>query len=99
MIFYSAIENQNDGCDKQQDIFFLKLEDLILKIFTRISRSLFYIIYGKLGNLCFLIGYQLLTGQRTFFALGSFLEITRGHVTVYAIIFGRQKLKVYNFQI
>ena len=33
IIFYFAFENQNDGCDKQQNIFF-ELEDLILKIFT-----------------------------------------------------------------
>ena len=35
IIFYFAFENQNDGCDKQQNIFF-KLEHLIGKIFTRI---------------------------------------------------------------
>ena len=34
IIFYFAFENQNDGCGKQLNIFF-KLEDLILKIFTR----------------------------------------------------------------
>ena len=34
IVFYFAYEKQNDGCDKQQNIFF-KLEDLILKIFTR----------------------------------------------------------------
>ena len=54
---------------------------------------------GKLGNLCFLTGYRTLTGQITFFALGSFLEIPRGHVTAYVIIYGQQKLKVDNFQI
>ena len=54
---------------------------------------------GKLSNLCFLTGYRTLTGQKTFFALGSFLEISQGHVTAYVIICGQQKLKVYNFQI
>ena len=34
IIFYFAFENQNDGCNKHQNICF-KLEDLILKIFTR----------------------------------------------------------------
>ena len=35
IIFYFGFENQNDGCDKPHNIFF-KIEDLILKIFTRI---------------------------------------------------------------
>ena len=34
IVFYFAFEKQNDECDKQQNIFF-KLEDLILKVFTR----------------------------------------------------------------
>ena len=42
---------------------------------------------GKLINLCFLTGYRLLTGQRTFFDLGSFLEIAQGHVIAYVIIY------------
>ena len=36
---------------------------------------------GKLRNLCFLTGYQKLIGQRTFFALGSSLEMSQSHVT------------------
>ena len=40
---------------------------------------------GKLSNLCFLIGYRILIGQRTFFALGSSLEIPQGHVTICVI--------------
>ena len=35
VIFHFAFKNQNGGCDKQQNIFF-RLEDLILKIFTKI---------------------------------------------------------------
>ena len=42
----------------------------------------------KLGNVCFLIGYQTLIGQITFFALGSSVEIPEGHVMAYAIIYG-----------
>ena len=38
-----------------------------------------------------------MTGQRTFFDLGSFLEIPQGHVTAYIIINGQQKLKVDDF--
>ena len=34
IIFYFSFKNQNDGCDKQQNIF-CKLEDLMLKIFRR----------------------------------------------------------------
>ena len=34
IIFYFAFEHQNDGCDKQQSMCF-KLEDVVLKIFTR----------------------------------------------------------------
>ena len=34
IIFYFSFENQNDRCDKQQNIFF-KLKDLALKMFTR----------------------------------------------------------------
>ena len=36
-----------------------------------------------------LTGYLTLTVQRTFFALGSFLEIPQGHVTICVIIYGR----------
>ena len=54
---------------------------------------------GKLCNLCFLPGFWLLTGQRTFFAQGSFLKIPQGHMTAYVIIYDQQKLKVDNFQI
>ena len=54
---------------------------------------------GKLSNIFFLTGYQTLIGQRTFFALGSSLEIYQGHVTTYVIIYGHQKLKFGNFQI
>ena len=54
---------------------------------------------GKLSNLCFLTRYQKLIGQRTFFALGSSLEISQGHVTAFVIIYGHQKLKFDNFQI
>ena len=34
VILYFTFGNQNDGCEKQRNVFF-KLEDLILKIFTR----------------------------------------------------------------
>ena len=44
---------------------------------------------GKLSNLCFLTEYRTLTGKRTFFTLGSFLEISQGHVTAYVIIYGQ----------
>ena len=44
-------------------------------------------------------GYQTLIGQRTFFVQGSFLEIPRGHVAAYVIIYGHQNLKVINFRI
>ena len=43
IILYFAFENQNNGCDKQQNICF-KHEDLILKIYTRTRRYSF--LYG-----------------------------------------------------
>ena len=54
---------------------------------------------GKLNNLCFLTGYRALIGQITFFMLGSYLEIPKGHVTAYVIICSPQKLKVDKFRI
>ena len=54
---------------------------------------------GKLSNPCFLTGYRILIGQRTFFTLGSSLEIPQDHVTAYVIIYGHQILKFNNFEI
>ena len=36
-------------------------------------------------------------GQRTFFALGSFLEITQGHVTAYVIFLRSVKIEGWQF--
>ena len=44
---------------------------------------------GRSSNLYFLTGYRILTGQKAFLVLGSFLEIPQGYVTAYAIINGQ----------
>ena len=45
------------------------------KIYCLFRQVIYSAQSGKLSNLCFLTGYRTLTGQRTFFTLGSFLEI------------------------
>ena len=54
---------------------------------------------GKLSNLCFLTKYLTLIAQRRFFALGSSLEVPKGHMTAYGIIYGHQKMKIDKLQI